>query len=425
MADIRQAPAPLPASASEALAEPTRRVSARWIALWSLANFMMNGLLFGAGSILGPKLAEKIDPTNKIGVMALAGVLAGLIPLVANPLVGALTDRTTSRWGRRHPWILAGGLGTAVVFAVQALQTTVTGYLLTSLASGCLIAILGTALIAVVPDEVPIRQRATVSAWGGAVGGSAGLLVCTALVAVVVTDVSAGYAAMAALIAIGVLPFALFTRGVRLSRDDRPAFSLGRLFASLWVNPRREPDFWWAMGGRFLFFLANGLFTTYLYFFLQDAVHYPNPSVGVLILNAIYVVLASVAAVPLGRLSDRLLRRKNLTIVSASFQAAACLVVALLPTWTGAIAGSVLLGLGFGVYMSVDQALVTEVLPKATGRGKDLGLINMTVTLAALLAPAIAAPVLLGLGGYTTLFALAAVLGVGSAVLVQPIRKVR
>ncbi|MFJ7219481.1 MFS transporter [Amycolatopsis sp. NPDC098790] len=408
-----------------AFAEPTAKVTGRWISLWSLANFMVTGLVFGASSILGPQLAQAIDPENKVGTMAVAGILAGIIPVVGGPLFGALSDRTTARRGRRHPWILLGAFGTAAVFAVQAVQTTVAGYLITSILLGCFIAILTTSIVAVIPDDVPVGQRATVSAWGGAVGGSVGLLFGTALVAVAVTGLTAGYTTMAVLLVVGVVPFAVFTRGAALDRADRPSWRWGAFFRTLWVSPRRHPDFWWAIGGRFLFFLANGLFSTYLFFFLQDSVHYPDPAVGVLILTTVYVVFAALSSVPVGRLSDRLRKRKNITIVSAAAQAAACVVLAVSQTWTAAIVGAVLLGVGFGVYSAVDQALVTEVLPTAAGRGKDMGLITMTSTLATLLTPAIAAPVILHLGGYAGLFLLAAVVGVLSAVLVRPIKSVR
>ena len=36
-----------------------------------------------------------------------------------------------------------------------------------------------------------------------------------------------------------------------------------------------------------------------------------------------------------------------------------------------------MLGIGYGVYLSVDFALCTEVLPEAEARGKDLGIINV------------------------------------------------
>jgi MFS family permease len=407
-----------------ALAEPTAKVSGRWITLWSLANFAMTGLVYGAGGILAPEIAERIDPANKVSLMAMAAVLAGFVPLIVSPLFGALTDRTTSRRGRRHPWILASAVGAGVVFAIQAWQSTVGGLLLISAAGGLMVAVLSTSLVAVIPDEVPVRQRATVSAWGGAVGGSLGVLICTGIV-VAVNGITAGYLTMAALIVVGIVPFALFTRGVRLRPEDRPAFRWRRLFSSLWVSPKAAPDFWWALSGRFLFFLANALFSSYLFYFLKDRLHQDDPAAGVLVLTTVYVLFAALVSVPFGRISDKRLRRKKITIVSATLQALACLTVAVSLTWTGAIIGAVLLGLGFGVYMSVDQALVTEVLPQAARRGKDLGLINMTFLLATLLAPAIAAPVILNLGGYATLFGLAAVVGVGSAVLVQPIKSVR
>jgi MFS family permease len=412
-------------AAVPALEAPTRRVTARWILLWSLANFMLSGLVYGAASVVGPQLAERVDPAGKVGMFALAGALTGLVALVCSPVFGALSDRTTARSGRRHPWILAGALGTGAVFAAQAFQTTVAGYLLTAVALGVAVAVLSTSLVAVVPDDVPVRQRATVSAWGGGVGGSLGLLVCISLVAVVVTGVTAGFVTMAVLVVLGVLPFALFTRGVPLPGELRTRFTWRALVGSLWVSPRQHPDFWWAMSGRFLFFLANGLFSGYLYFFLEDELHQADPAVGVLLLNTVYVIVAALASVPMGRLSDRRLRRKNLTIVSAALQAAACVTLAVSLTWTAALIAAVLLGLGFGVYMSVDQALVTEVLPEAARRGKDMGLINLAVTLAGLLAPALSGPVILHLGGYSTLFWLAAVVGVGSAVLVRPIRGVR
>lgn len=409
---------------SPALAQPVRRVRPSWVVLWSLANFAVTGVVFGARSIVEPQLVQRIDPEHKVSTMAIAGVLAGLVPLVASPLFGALSDRTRSSRGRRHPWLLVGTLGTAFAFAVLSFQTSVGGFLLVSVVAGATIAVLGTSLVAVIPDEVPVTQRATVSAWGGVAGGSLGLLVCTALVAVVITGPSAGYLAGAVVLAAGVLPFALLTRGSRLRRQDAKVARSNGVFTQLLVSPRRYPDFWLAMAGRFLFFLANGLFSSYLFFFLEDSVGYADPAVGVLILNAVFVLCAVVASVPIARRSDQLVRRKRFTIVSAAFQVAACALLAASPTWPAAIAGAVLLGIGFGVYSAVDQALVTEVLPRPAQRGKDMGLINTTFLLAMVLTPAIAGPVILYLGGYAGLFALAAVIGAVAAILVQPIRGV-
>ena len=55
---------------------------------------------------------------------------------------------------------------------------------------------------------------------------------------------------------------------------------------------------------------------------------------------------------------------------------------------------AVVLGAGFGVYQAVDFALITQVLPAAGERAKDLGVINIAAALPQVLAPAIAGLVL-------------------------------
>ncbi|SDO88553.1 hypothetical protein SAMN04487981_11493 [Streptomyces sp. cf386] len=74
--------------------------------------------------------------------------------------------------------------------------------------------------------------------------------------------------------------------------------------------------------------------------------------------------------------------------------------------------------------MSVDFALMTDVLPKALDRGKDLGVINVANALPQVAAPALAAPVVTYLGGYRVLYLVAAVAGLAGAVLVGRIRGV-
>ena len=91
-------------------------------------------------------------------------------------------------------------------------------------------------------------------------------------------------------------------------------------------------------------------------------------------------------------ISDRTGLRKLPVTVSGLVMAVAALLLALWPSWLAAIAAAGLAGLGFGVYLSVDAALVTQVLPSAGGRAKDLGLINIASSGPQVLAPALAAP---------------------------------
>ncbi len=104
--------------------------------------------------------------------------------------------------------------------------------------------------------------------------------------------------------------------------------------------------------------------------------------------------------------------------------AAATLLLGTWQTWTGALCAAALLGVGFGVFTSVDFALMTDVLPAAAHRGKDLGLINIANSLPQVAAPALAAPLVNHLGGYRVLYAVAAAIGLVGALLVRRIRGV-
>jgi MFS family permease len=111
-------------------------------------------------------------------------------------------------------------------------------------------------------------------------------------------------------------------------------------------------------------------------------------------------------------------------ILSGYVMAAAAVLLACWPTWTGALIAAAVLGLGFGVYLSVDQALITQVLPTAEDRGKDLGIINIANSAPQVLGPALAFPIVAHLGGYPVLYLVVAAVTVLGSVLVTRIRSV-
>jgi len=164
--------------------------------------------------------------------------------------------------------------------------------------------------------------------------------------------------------------------------------------------------------------------TLYLLFFLIDAVRYPNPEDGLLILILIYTAALIATTVVAGRLSDRSGRRKIFVIWSGAVMAVAALLLAISPTWPAAITAAAVLGGGYGVYLAVDAALVTQVLPAVTDRAKDLGVVNIANSAPQVLAPALAAPIVSALGGYPVLYTVTAVVTLLGGVLVYRIRSV-
>ena len=78
----------------------------------------------------------------------------------------------------------------------------------------------------------------------------------------------------------------------------------------------------------------------------------------------------------------------------------------------------------FGVFVAVDYAIMTEVLPSAEDAGRHLGVINVAAALPQVVAPAVAAVLVQTAGGYPALYALAAVVTLLGAALVTRIRSV-
>ncbi|MBO0814239.1 MAG: MFS transporter, partial [Actinobacteria bacterium] len=123
-------------------------------------------------------------------------------------------------------------------------------------------------------------------------------------------------------------------------------------------------------------------------------------------------------------ISDRLGRRKLVVTVATALIVAAALLLTVAQTWRAALIAAVLYGVGYGTYLAVDQALITQVLPGASSRAKDLGVINIAIVCPAAIGALIAAP-LVSFGGYRVLFGGTAVVAAAAAVLVWQIKSVR
>ncbi|WP_433529350.1 MFS transporter [Micromonospora sp. CA-263727] len=417
---------PTPTSLPAALAEPTLPVRRGWIALLFAANLGVWMAFFTPIQVLLPQQLGQIAPANKETMLAVVTGLGALAAVVVNPLVGALSDRTCLRiggreFGRRHVWTLGGALLGALSLALLAQAQTVLGVAVGWVAAQTCFNAMLASLTAAVPDRVPVTQRGGVSGWVG-IPQALGLVLGVVLVTAVVTGNAAGYLAMAAVVLLLALPFALRTADDPLPRAHRPA--LRGLLAGMWVSPRRHPDFGWAWITRFLVQLGNALGTLYLLYFLTDEVRVADPDGGLLVLILLYTAGLMSTTVVAGRLSDRSGRRKVFVIAAGMLIAVAALLLAVAPTWPMAMTAAVLLGAGYGVYLSVDAALITQVLPKATDRAKDLGVINIANSAPQVLGPAISAPIVVYLGGYPALYATTAAVTVLGSVLVLKIRSV-
>ncbi|MFE3460758.1 MFS transporter [Nocardiopsis aegyptia] len=420
-------PPPRDTTPVAALAEPRRPVRALWVGGLSLANLGMWMAFFGPLQVLLPEQIGLAAPESKETALAWVTGVGAALAMVATPLAGALSDRTTGRFGRRRPWVVAGavlgGAGLVVLGRQDTVVGVMVGWSLVQTALSCLNA----TLLAAVPDHVPVRQRGAVSGWIG-IPQSAGVVAAVLLVTVVTTGIAPGYTLIGVLTAACALPFALSSPDPPLPREARPPWR--EFTRGLWVSPRRHPDFGWAWLTRFLMQTGNAMFVLYLLYFLRDGVGYedlfPGSSAadGLLVLILVYTAAVVATTVVAGVVSDRLGRRRALVCLSGVVMAVPAFLLALAPTWTMSLVCAVVLGMGFGVYLSVDNALVTEVLPSALGRAKDLGIVNIASAGPQVIAPALAGPIVVYLGGYPVLYTACGVVTLLGAALVWKIRGV-
>ncbi|MEO5826615.1 MAG: MFS transporter [Gemmatimonadales bacterium] len=420
------APPETSATGRTAVPAPIPAVSNRFIALYTLA-FLSTTLLFIAPLLV--TLALKINSLVGIerapsGLALVAGVGA-FLALFANPFFGMLSDRTSSRFGRRRPWMLIGLVsGTAGVFVVAVapnVPMVLLGWCIAQVGFNALMA----AMAAVLPDKVPPSQR-------GIVAGILGVCVPVAAVAGVgLVNLFAGnqLAMFLAPCAIAGAIIVLFAVTLKDSSAlTRERWSVRYLAGTFFVSPRKHPDFGWVFAGRFLMVLAYSFLTTFLAYYLiaqLKASEHEVPGeilLGTLVQSAV-VIVASITG---GRLSDRTGRRKVFVITAAIVYGAAMFALALAGDITAYLIAMAIAGLGFGLYLAVDLALAVDVLPKGDRAATHLGVLNIAAALPSSIAPAIAPAILLVTGGsYAGLYAVAAACALLGAAAVLPVRGAR
>lgn len=417
-----------PAQTQSLSAVPTRRVSGRWITLFALSWFGVWIAQLTPVQLLLPLQIESFLHAadwvqNVLGFGYISGI-AGVFALITYPLTGALSDRTTSRFGRRRPWIALGTAGFAASLIVLGLQTSLLGIGICWVCSSIFFCVLTAALTAAISDQVPVNQRGYVSGWISApqaIGIIAGLVLVTALA----LSTFGGYALMAALVVLLGLPFLVLVPDAVLPRGIMPALTLRSLIDGLWISPRRYPDFGWTLLSRILVNLGNAFGTSLLLYFLMYGLRMDDAEGSLIILTLVYMVFVIVASLWLGRLSDRLGRRRSFVFIASVLQAVAALILAFVPSFEAATVAAGLLGLGYGCFLSVDQALATEVLPDQLSRGKDLGIMNIALTVPQAFAPMLGALLVSATGGFTWLFLLSGITALAGAIAVAQVRGVK
>ncbi|GAA5039351.1 MFS family permease [Thermocatellispora tengchongensis] len=407
------------------------KVSATYIWLMVLAQF---GVFLAFITPIAISLSIRVTqlaPGHEEYLGYITGIGA-LVPVVTGPLLGTLSDRTRTRIGRRRPFMIAGTIVGVVSLVVMAQAPSIPvlglGWILAQLGWGQALG----GLVNSMADRLPESQR----------GKVAGLVGFATLVAPVVGVVLAGFLTGDTLLlflvpgAAGVVLVALFaclvpepdSRGMVFA-EPLTASSLARKYV---FDPRRYPDYAWNWLGRFLFYFGLTLNTTFTAFFFAARLGVTVPEVATTIatVSALGVLATSAGALGGGFLSDRLRRRRVFVLSAGVVYALGSAVMVLAPGVPLLFAGSVVCSVGLGMFSSVDQALLLDVLPeRETDAGRFMGIIGFATSVPQSVAPLVA-PLILAVGAageknYTLLYLTAAVCTVLAGLIVLRIKSVR
>ena len=370
--------------------------------------------------------------TNPEQAPAMLGMVLGigaLFALVANPLFGRLSDRTTSRLGMRRPWIVGGSivgfLALLTIGATQSIWIVLLGWCIAQVAFNGVLA----AVNATLPDQVPAQRRGKASGIVG-ITTPLGILGGTFLVNFIADDLPRFVVPAAIGLAMAIL-FALFLKDRVLTEKPATPFGVKEFFGSFVFNPRKHPDFGWTWLTKFLVMFGYAGIATFLPYYLQDKFGLAEAGVTQTILFANLAGMAMMMiSSPLGGiLSDKFGKRRPFITFAGLVMVVGLLVLAFAQSVTVVIVGQAIVGLGAGAFFSVDLALATQVLPNPDETAKDLGVLNIANALPQSIAPAMAPAIIaLGaqtpIGGYPAWYLFGAVVALAGAVLVYRIKSV-
>lgn len=406
------------------VSKPAARFLSPAIGIYNLGSIAAT---LGFSTVLLPNQLTLLDSENKVANLALISSLSLVVGILGQPIVGAISDRTRSRFGRRMPYIVVSGLLTVVGLLALSVANSVGLILLLASLIQLGGAFGGAPLAAIVADRYPVEKRGWVSAWIG-LGLNAGYAVGVFGAGMLATDLRLAYVTLGLTVAVALLLFAIVGRDSSSREMVVPALSLRSVIGGFWINPIRHADFSWAFLSRFFYILAYFVVFNFQFFILTDFIGLDlgeaNVQIGLLAIIALApAVIASYAT---GWLADKLGRRKIFLYISCAFTALGYAAQLIAPTLEGQYFMVILTSIGFGMYLTSDTVIMTQVLPDAEGAAaKDLGILNLATALPTALSSVLAAFLLTTFGVYDALFIAGAAISVLGGLSVLRIKGVK
>jgi MFS family permease len=422
-----------PVNAAEEAARPTQHLPTGQLVRLSLYWLGLSCVFIGLNEILSGRIIwEGLgDEKMRATTLFVLSVMGTIIAVLVQPTIGTISDYTISRWGRRKPYIFIGStLDIVFLFGIASSNTVI--------AIAAFMALLQFSanfaqgpFQGYIPDLVPERQVGLASALVGlfqVLGTGAGFAIGT--IAVATHNYAAGT------MALGVLEFAtMLSVVIRVQEGRTPRAREGRSWRSValeaWgTDILKQRSFVFLVSSRWFVLMGMQMLTNFALFYFADTFNIEREDTGIPMFAVLGAVLiGNVAAViPAARVSDRI-GRKPVIYAACAVGSVGMTIVAVAPVVPVTVLGGLVLGAGFGMFLAVDWALLTDLVPKASA-GRYMGISNVATATAGLVGLAIGgividvANVVIGEGaGPRLAIALSVPLLLIGALLLRPVKE--
>ncbi|WP_243388901.1 MFS transporter [Bifidobacterium simiarum] len=397
------------------------------------AGFLMYSFLHGVAfsmivSVLMPQHLKDIGLSNPTAMLGMISAGGSLISIFINVIVGSMSDRTRSRFGRRKPWIFCGAI--IAGFSYWAIGNPQTGigvgyaYWFAMIGNNMMIA----PIVATLSDSIPQRSRATVSAaYGGGqvVGQSVGTLLGSFFIFQPIIGFIVGGLCMAAG---GLIITVINPKDRSTAQEPKNEDPVWKVILETFRPPiKGAADFWKAFLCRTGLIVAYQMITSYQLYILQEHVGLTkaDSAAAISVMSIITLVVSLLSTAVSGPISDKIGRRKPLVMFACGLYAVGIAMPWLFPSRMGMFLFAAIAGFGYGMYLAVDQALNVDVLPNPEEAGKDLGILNIATCAGQAIGSGITSWIVTVTAAYTLVFPTAIGIAIFAGVLVFTIKKTK
>lgn len=349
--------------------------------LWSSLHTLIIPLILLA-------FVPEAQKNTYLGILTFSGLM---LALLVQPLAGAISDRISSRLGRRRPFILVGTLLALFFLPGIGLSGSFPFLFLSYCLLQCACNIAQGPFQAFIPDLAPQKRRGMASGVKNLVEVIASISFLR--IVAYFMDIYAGNGdivwlwlaiGLPGILLLGAMVFTVLTVKEQPSFYESQPFSVKTIINAYKIDARGNPGFVWFLISRLFILMALGTLQSFALYFLRDVAHITNPAAAAADLLIAIGILLLLVIYPAGQLSDRF-GRKPIILLSGLMGIIGVLVLIFTHTFSGILVCGSLLGISAGTFLSANWALAIDLVPKGE-EARYLGLTNLATAGAGALA---------------------------------------